>query len=73
MAKEHHWSGWPGAYCIDCGSDDPMENALADNLYDAWEGKWLTEEAKLQFEKDSICQVDFNERCPQCQANKNKK
>ena len=27
--KHHRFSGWPGAYCLDCGSDDPMENALA--------------------------------------------
>lgn len=27
--KAHRWSGWPGAFCLDCGSDDPMENALA--------------------------------------------
>ena len=25
----HRWSGWPGAYCLKCGSDDPIESALA--------------------------------------------
>jgi hypothetical protein len=29
MAK-HHWSGWPGAFCLKCGSEDPAEAALAD-------------------------------------------
>ena len=24
----HRWSGWPGAYCMDCGSEDVMESAL---------------------------------------------
>lgn len=28
--KAHHWSGWPGAYCLKCGSEDPSEIALAD-------------------------------------------
>ena len=28
--SEHRWSGWPGAWCLDCGCDDPMEVALAD-------------------------------------------
>lgn len=26
---EHRWSGWPGAWCLDCGCDDPYEIALA--------------------------------------------
>lgn len=30
----HRWSGWPGAWCLDCGCDDPYEIALADNLID---------------------------------------
>ena len=29
--KPHHWSGWPGACCLDCGCEDPLEIALADN------------------------------------------
>lgn len=27
---EHRWSGWPGAYCLDCGAEDPREIAMAD-------------------------------------------
>lgn len=27
---EHRWSGWPGAYCLDCGAKDPREIAMAD-------------------------------------------
>jgi hypothetical protein len=26
----HWWSGWPGAYCMGCFSDDPAEQCLAD-------------------------------------------
>jgi hypothetical protein len=26
---EHNWSGWPGAYCLNCWIDDPMEECLA--------------------------------------------
>lgn len=26
---EHRWSGWPGAYCLDCGTGHAAENALA--------------------------------------------
>ena len=30
----HRWSGWPGAWCLDCGKEDPMERILADGLFD---------------------------------------
>lgn len=30
---ECRWSGWPGAWCLDCGRDDPREIALADGDY----------------------------------------
>jgi len=22
---KHNWSGWPGAWCLDCGQEDPDE------------------------------------------------
>lgn len=25
----HRWSGWPGAWCLDCGQEDPFELELA--------------------------------------------
>lgn len=31
--NEHNWSGWPGAYCLDCGIEDPYEIALAEGNY----------------------------------------
>lgn len=31
--NHHRWSGWPGAYCLDCGAEDPIEIALADGNY----------------------------------------
>lgn len=27
---DHWWSGWPGAWCAKCGTDDPAELCLAD-------------------------------------------
>jgi len=23
--NQHRWSGWPGAFCLDCGQEDPDE------------------------------------------------
>jgi hypothetical protein len=32
--REHRWSGWPGAFCLNCGQDDTTEAALAcDDCY----------------------------------------
>lgn len=28
---EHRWSGWPGAWCFDCGQEDQVELCLADH------------------------------------------
>jgi len=27
--SEHRWSGWPGAWCLDCGKEDALEIDLA--------------------------------------------
>ena len=54
----HWWSGWPGAICLRCGTEDPLEIGLADNTYDPITGKWDTEEHRLAFVAASICPVD---------------
>jgi len=25
LCATHRWSGWPGAWCLDCGQEDPRE------------------------------------------------
>jgi len=30
MSEDHRWSGWPGAWCLDCWIEDPREVCLAD-------------------------------------------
>lgn len=32
--SEHRWSGWPGAFCLDCGVGDLAELSLADSCSD---------------------------------------
>lgn len=29
MEPQHNWSGWPGAWCLDCGAEDQREVCLA--------------------------------------------
>lgn len=40
----HRWSGWPGAWCLDCGVEDQVELAIADGVYDPVENTWYDEE-----------------------------
>lgn len=28
---KHRWSGWPGAWCLDCGIEDPMEVTMSNS------------------------------------------
>lgn len=28
--NQHRWSGWPGAFCLDCGEPDPAEQCIGD-------------------------------------------
>jgi hypothetical protein len=28
---DHRWSGWPGAWCLDCGVHDPAEACMAEH------------------------------------------
>lgn len=56
--KGHWWSGWPGATCLRCGAEDPLEIGLADNTYDPITGTWDTEEHRLEFERACICPAD---------------
>ena len=28
--QAHRWSGWPGAYCLDCNCEDPSEQCITD-------------------------------------------
>ena len=58
MINEHHWSGWPGAYCLHCFADDPLELAVADNRYDPITNTWSSEEENRLYEEASICKAD---------------
>lgn len=38
----HRWSGWPGAWCLDCGQEDGMEIAVARGDYDPYSEQWAS-------------------------------
>lgn len=62
--KGHRFSGWPGAWCLDCGSPDPFEIALGrghmDVTIDESTGEyngvvWTHPKLKKKFEQYTIC------------------
>ena len=57
-ANSHHWSGWPGAYCLKCGAEDPMEIALGSNHYDPDKDHWDSEEHRQQYLAANVCPVE---------------
>ena len=59
----HRWSGWPGAYCLDCGAEDQAEVCLA--THDALQyycsicrDPWPQEPCKMAFDgKHNVVEV----------------
>lgn len=60
MTKGHNWSGFPGGYCLKCGAECAIENAIGDNWYDPVEDKWDTEEHRIEvLPCDGCCPADY--------------
>lgn len=67
----HRWSGWPGAWCLDCGCDDPYEVALGDNLIDFVDDPEspdgmrmvISPEVQKQINEAMICSEPGSNRC----------
>lgn len=69
--KFHHWSGWPGAICLDCFAEDQVEICLAEGCpgNDAIEA--YTEGRPMQpcpIHVNGECLAAPNPRCGQCKA-----
>ena len=67
--NEHHWSGWPGAFCLHCGKPDLWEIAIGQGLYDPYHEIWvegdLSDEIKQLITEDE-CPVKYSVNCGQC-------
>lgn len=63
--RAHHWSGWPGAWCLNCGASDPYEDALADDSipYDDQGLPVITSEFAAQLAPKMICPEPGSNRC----------
>ena len=67
---EHHWSGWPGAFCLHCGQTDLWEYAIGNLLYDPFTEKWEdcddAIELQMKIKEAAECPVGYSENCGQC-------
>lgn len=64
LENTHRWSGWPGAWCLDCGTADPFEDYMSDTEY-----LWFKEDSegirfviKPQYEMIFALMLICNER-----------
>ena len=57
----HRWSGWPGAWCLDCGIEDQTEQCLADHsvILECVHGHIMCEDDHPM----RICDVHVNGPC----------
>ena len=55
--NSHRWSGWPGAFCLKCGYEDAVENAIALGWYDPVEDTYDTLEHKEEVMATFVCSV----------------
>lgn len=57
---DHWWSGWPGAFCMKCGSDDMDEACICGGCkcpcHDAF---WQSYEDHLRTEQDAELDLDL--------------
>lgn len=55
----HWWSGWPGAFCMKCGAQDPAEIHLADGDMDYATGQLIfkDEHERAAYEAALSCPV----------------
>ncbi len=64
--SEHRWSGWPGAWCLDCGAEDQRELCAADC-------SWITEVLAAELDGKSPpppCSKHQNNECEEPGSNR---
>lgn len=58
--SEHRWSGWPGAWCLDCGAEDLRELCVA--THDDWDPETGTACERPEC-KNGLCPEPGSGRC----------
>jgi hypothetical protein len=67
---DHRWSGWPGAWCLDCGAEDARELCIADHM----DGLFCADCGEVGCLVDGHhlveCAEHRNEPCPELGSNR---
>jgi hypothetical protein len=58
--RGHNWSGWPGAWCLDCGVEDLTEIGIADGFGFDDKGEYVTMPPQYT---NGPCQEPGSNRC----------
>lgn len=65
--SEHRWSGWPGAWCLDCGIEDFMEVAIGISVYEPFTQEWKDTEESKKLQQTAVeykdCKEPGSNRC----------
>jgi hypothetical protein len=59
----HRWSGWPGAFCLRCGIEDPLETLIAIEVINPPDEGYT--DFMLYYEAIAICKVCYGPSVPQ--------
>lgn len=59
MPNEHSWSGWPGAWCLNCGQEDQNEICMAE-----------CSDIVEKLERGERCDKHVNGPCPEPGSNR---
>lgn len=67
----HRWSGWPGAWCLDCGADDANEICIATDgvILECLGGHCMCPDVEEHGGLKS-CPEHHNEPCPEPGSNR---
>ena len=66
----HRWSGWPGAWCLDCGCEDPYEVALGNDLIDFVDDPESPDGMRMVIPPEVQKQLDEAMICPEPGSNR---
>lgn len=60
--NEHRWSGWPGAWCLDCGAEDQNEVCISGDCNTAI--KCVDGHIQCDLHEPAKCLIHMNGSCP---------
>lgn len=66
----HNWSGWPGAWCLNCGCGDPYELGMADGWIDFKDDGVSNQGLEVVVDPAYVMQLGLMMICPEPGSNR---